>query len=84
MYVRRAKAEFGTRRLQELTRAEIARFVRGYGKDAPIAAANRCLSVLKLAFGWCVEMGYLDNSPADKLTRRIAGGDEKTRHRSCA
>ena len=30
VYVRRAIAEFGPRRLQELTRAEIARFVRGY------------------------------------------------------
>jgi len=80
VYVDRANAEFGARRLQELTRAEIARFVRGYGKDAPVAA-NRCLSTLKLALSWCVEMGYLDHSPADKLTRRIAGGDESTRER---
>src|SRR5262245_19120330 len=60
VYVNRATAEFGSRRLQELTRAEIARFVRGYGKQAPVAA-NRCLSTLKLALGWCVETGYLEH-----------------------
>jgi len=79
-YVDRAVTEFGNRRLQELTRAEIARFVRGYGKETPVAA-NRCLSVLKLALSWCVEMGYLDHSPGDGLTRRIAGGEEQTRSR---
>ena len=79
-YVDRASAEFGKRRLQELTRAEVARFVRGYAKETPVAA-NRCLSVLKLALSWCVEMGYLDHSPGDGLTRRIAGGDEQTRSR---
>lgn len=79
-YVDRSIAEFGPRRLQELTRAEIARFVRGYAKDTPVAA-NRCLSALKLALGWCVEMGYLDHSPAEGLTRRVAGGDEQSRRR---
>lgn len=80
VYLNRAKADFGRRRLQELTRAEIARFLRGYAKRSPVAA-NRCLSTLKLAFSWCVETGYLDASPADALTRRIAGGDEATRAR---
>jgi integrase len=79
-YVERATAEFGARRLQELTRAEIARFVRGYAKAAPVGA-NRCLSTLKLAMSWCVEMGYLEHSPAAGLTRRIAGGEELTRAR---
>lgn len=79
-YVERATAEFGRRRLQELTRAEIARFVRSYAKQAPVAA-NRCLTNIKLALGWCVEVGYLDASPAEGLTKRVAGGEEKSRAR---
>jgi len=79
-YVDRSIAEFGARRLQELTRAEIARFVRGYAKETPVAA-NRCLSAIKLALGWCVEIGYLENNPAEALTRRVAGGEEQSRRR---
>src|SRR5207302_882982 len=79
-YVDRSIAEFGARRLQELTRAEIARFVRGYAKDTPVAA-NRCLSAIKLALGWCVEIGYLENNPAEGLTKRVAGGEETSRRR---
>ncbi len=79
-YVTKAVAEFGSRRLQELTRAEIARFVRGYAKQSPVAA-NRCLSALKLALAWCVEIGYLELSPGSGLTRRIAGGNEASRSR---
>lgn len=80
-YLDRSIREFGARRLQELTRAEIKRFVRAYAKEAPVAA-NRCLSNLKLALGWCVESGYLDQSPAAGLTRRVAGGNEETRART--
>ena len=79
-YVDRLIAQFGAQRLQELTRAQLARFVRGYAKDAPVAA-NRCMSNAKLAFGWCVEVGYLEHSPAEGLTRRSAGGDEQSRRR---
>ena len=79
-YVDRAIAEFGSRRLQELSKAEVARFVRSYAKDAPVAA-NRCLSNVKLALGWCVEMGYLEHNPADGLTKRVAGGEEQSRRR---
>jgi len=83
VYVDRAVAEFGGRRLQELTRAEVARFVRGYAKRSPVAA-NRCLSAIKLALGWAVETGYLELSPAAGLTRRIAGGKEASRSRVLA
>ena len=80
VYINRATDEFGARRLQELTQQEVSRFVRGYAKKGPVAA-NRCLSTLKLAFSYAVEMGYLDHSPAENVTRRVAGGDEVTRAR---
>lgn len=80
-YVDRWTAEFGARRLQELTRAEIARMVRSYAKDAPVAA-NRCLTNIKLMLGWCVEVGYRDDNPANGLTRRSAGGEEEPRART--
>ena len=79
-YVDRSIAEFGARRLQELSRAEVARFLRVYAKETPVAA-NRCLAALKLALGWCVEVGYLEHSPTEGLTRRIAGGEEESRRR---
>ena len=39
------------------------------------------MSAIKLALGWAVEVGYLDHSPAEGLTRRVAGGDEQSRRR---
>ena len=80
VYVDRAIAEFGARRLQELSRPEISRAMRAYGNESPVAA-NRCLATWKLALGWCVEVGYLEHSPAEGLTRRVAGGEEQSRRR---
>jgi integrase len=80
VYVDRAIAEFGGRRLQELSRPEISRAMRLYGKESPVAA-NRCLATWKLALGWCLEVGYLEHSPAEGLTRRVAGGEEQSRRR---
>jgi integrase len=54
--------------------------MRGYGKKSPVAA-NRCLSTLRLALSWAVETGYLENNPAEGLTRRVAGGEEVTQAR---
>jgi integrase len=39
---------------------------------------------MKQLFAYGVEIGWLDESPADPLTRRAAGGKEEPRHRALA
>ena len=79
-YVDRSIAEFGARRLQELSRAEIARFLRVYAKDTPVARIGAWRHSSSLLAG-VVEVGYLEHSPAEGLTRRVAGGEEESRSR---
>ena len=45
-------------------------------------AANRLLGITKQLFRYLVEIGWLDNSPAEMLSRRAAGGEEKARART--
>jgi len=79
-YLDKIIERLGHRRLDELTRAELAGFLKDYAKRGKVAA-NRTLSIARQAFGYGVECGYLDRNPADGLSRRVAGGEEKTRDR---
>lgn len=82
VYADWAIAAFGGMKLQEVEHnmRAITVKLRAYGKRAPVAA-NRCLSTMRLAFGWFVEMHYIDRNPFAELTTRIAGGDEDSRAR---
>lgn len=82
VYVDWAIAHFGAMRLQEVEHGMrgITHALRSYGRRAPVAA-NRCLSTMRLAFGWFVEMHWIDRNPFAELTTRIAGGDEESRER---
>jgi hypothetical protein len=84
VYVRRACEHFGSMRLQEIehAKAELIGFLRRYAKDSPVAG-NRCLATLRLAFGWCVGVGYLDRNPLDGVSKQFAGGKEATARRHC-
>jgi hypothetical protein len=70
-YVNRSIAEFGARRLQELTRAEIARFVRGYAKETPVAA-NRTHGHLPLYSPGAVVGFIVAELTRERMTNRAA------------
>lgn len=81
VYARRIKNELGSRALATLQPIEITAMVRAGAKKHPVAA-NRLLSFTKHFLGWCVEVGYLAVNPAASITKRVAGGDEKSRDRT--
>jgi integrase len=66
--------------LKNITRAHIADVLGNKAKVGPVAA-NRLLGVTKQLFRYLVEIGWLDSSPAELLSRRSAGGDEQSRER---
>lgn len=55
--------EWGTRPIQHITRRDLVALLDAIGDKAPIMA-NRLQALLSRFFGWCVERGILDQSPA--------------------
>ncbi len=80
-YLDKITAELGHRKLADLTRAQIAGFTKAYAARGRVAA-NRALAIFRQVLGYGVEIGWIERSPADGLTRRVAGGDEKPRDRT--
>jgi len=62
--------------LDELTTRELSDFLKAYAKHGKVAA-NRLLAITRQALGYAVESGYIKVNPADGLTRRVAGGEER-------
>ena len=77
-YVDRDLTALRDRRAAAVRRADLADLLSKKRKDGPVAA-NRLLGVMKQLFAYGVEIGWLDESPADALTRRAAGGKEEPR-----
>jgi integrase len=71
--------------LDEVAGDDIKRLVRGIAKDAP-SQANHTLAYLKAMFGWAVDEGLIEKSPAagvkmpaQKVERERALGDAEIR-----
>lgn len=73
--------ELGHRKIQSVTTREIADMLRAYGQRGKITA-NRLFAITRHVFRYAVEAGYLDQSPAAGLSRRVAGGPENHRDRT--
>jgi hypothetical protein len=75
----------GKRPLDEVAGDDIKRLVRGIAKDAP-SQANHTLAYVKAMFGWAVDEGLIEKSPAagvkmpsQKVERERALGDAEIR-----
>jgi len=81
-YVDRAiLPQLGDRKIQDVTAREVADMVRRYSDRGPVAA-NRLFAVARQLFAYAVEAGYLEQSPAAGLSRKVAGGPERHRDRT--
>lgn len=69
-----------TGKLSDVTRADLSRMLSAVAATAPVQA-NRLLGDCKAFFGFCVERGWLNESPAALITTRTVGGSEKPRDR---
>ncbi|NVN99284.1 MAG: site-specific integrase [Geobacteraceae bacterium] len=72
---------FGNRKLTSLTRAELSEELNKVADRAPVAA-NRTLTHLRLFLAYCEERGWLNSSPAEKITKKTVGGREESRTRA--
>ena len=80
-YLDRDLAGLHERRLSTVRRADLGDLLAKKRNDGPVAA-NRLLGILKQLFSYGVEIGWLEDSPANALTRRAAGGKEEKRTRA--
>jgi len=81
-YVERAiRPTLGHRKVQNVTARMIADMLRDYAERGPITT-NRLFAVVRQLFRYAVEAGYLEQSPAAGLSRRVAGGSERHRDRT--
>jgi integrase len=72
--------KFESQKTSSVTRAQLSSLLTELAATSPVQA-NRLLTNIKLMFAYAVERGWLDNSPAEVLTRKTAGGKEKSRER---
>lgn len=79
-YRREVERVIGTRPADDVRAGEVADMVRGY-RPRGLVAANRLLAFTGLFFKWAVEAGYCETNPCADLSRRIAGGEERSRER---
>lgn len=68
------------RKLSGITRADLSALLSNVAVTAPVQA-NRLLTDVKSLFSHAVEMGWLDESPAMLISRKVVGGPEPTRAR---
>lgn len=68
-----------TRALSGITRAELTSLLHTIvDRGAPVMA-NRTLTDAKHIFNYAVSRGWLNENPAERITRKIVGGKEKPR-----
>jgi len=73
VYLRHLCAEYGSRKLATITRADLVQLVSRYASDRGVRTADRLLSQLRGVFNLAVEMGYIDQSPLQGVSKRITG-----------
>jgi integrase len=80
VYCTFGKQKLGSTAVLSLTTPKLVSALQDYAKDAPVAA-NRCLSVWKLALDYAVELGLRDSNPLARVTIRSVGGSEREKDR---
>ena len=64
-------SELGSLPVSDVTRSDIHQVLDDLMDEGKCTAANRALAHIKKFFGWLVERGYLEHSPADHIKSRF-------------
>ena len=72
-YLNNIEKEFGNRKVIDITRSMLVRFIQNYSESREARSADRVRSYLKQLFGYGVELGYIDDSPMRAVTKRVTG-----------
>lgn len=68
----------GQLRVDEVTRRTLSELLQVIVKRGSPVQANRTIPNLRHFFGYCVERGWLEHSPAEGITKKSVGGRERT------
>jgi integrase len=81
IYCTYGKQKLGNVAVLSIKTPALVTALQDYAKASPVAA-NRCLSVWRLAFDYAVELGLRDDNPLARVSIRSVGGSEKERDRT--
>lgn len=68
--------------VNDITQRQISDLLLSIVKRGAPVSANRLMALVKQLFNYGIERGYLENNPAERITRRSVGGNEKARERN--
>ena len=80
-YIDKVPHDLSSERLIDLCTPDITTFLKRHKKQSGPVGANRFLAILKQAFRYAEEMGYIESSPIAKVSRKTIGGEELPRRR---
>lgn len=72
----------GTKRLDQVTRADCSALLQRIVDRGSLVAANRTLPDVKKFFTWGLERGWIRENPAGAITRKSVGGRERPKERA--
>jgi integrase len=72
----------GSRRVADVTRAEVADMLQRIVDRGSPVSANRTMADVKQLFLYCVVRGWIPHSPTDAIRQKYVGGREKARDRT--
>lgn len=81
VYLKNIESGLGSRKVNDLTKLTLVRFVKQYSKDHGSRSGDMMLSYLKGLLSYAVEEGWIDGSPLREVTTRITGYRYKKRER---
>ncbi|MTI64393.1 tyrosine-type recombinase/integrase [Methylophaga sp.] len=73
-------AEFGTKRVSDITKRQLVKFIQEYAKRGE-RAADQLRSHAKNVFSYALQLGYIELSPMDGVTSDVTGYVAKPRER---
>lgn len=71
--------DLGTKRLSAVTTSDLTKALQTIVDRGSLVAANRTLADIKHLFTFAYEKGWVHSNPAERITRKVAGGKEESR-----
>ncbi|MCG7990597.1 MAG: integrase family protein [Candidatus Thiodiazotropha lotti] len=80
-YLNHIDDRLGRKKVIDITTAECVNFIQHYSKTRGERSSDRLRSYLLQVFGYAVELGYINHSPMNGVTKRVTGYNPVERKR---
>lgn len=71
-YYNQIKKSIGRKKVRDIKRSDLVAFIQAYSKRGA-RTGDRMRSYLRMIFSYAVELGYIDHSPMEEVSKRITG-----------